>query len=446
MPSNLKNYNKTTTYLYNLQKQGIKLGLTNTKKLMSILGEPQNSFRCIHIAGTNGKGSTATILASILSKSRFKVGLFTSPHLASFTERIRIDGNPITESDVMTLTSDIHKSIARVDIKPTFFEFVTAMAFHYFAINNVDWAVIETGMGGRFDATNIIQPDICIITNISLEHGEYLGNSTTEIAFEKAGIIKPQAPVITASKLPGVIKQLSDIASECASEIHVYDRDFKSSLLSIDSKHITFNYNGYESYKNLSMPLSGKHQIYNASLSIRACEILRQKGVSIPDTAIKNGLLDVNLEGRLELVSQIPPIILDSAHNPEAAAALADSIKELFSDKKITLIIGVMKDKDIEGILKPLIQITESVILTKPEGERAALPEKLRENIMNLKKTSTNHVPSSITITHSVAEALDLAKAEWQKESIILVTGSFYTTGEMKELLGHTGVMSNLRE
>lgn len=446
MRSNLKNYNDTVSYLYSLQKYGIKLGLENIKKLMSILGEPHESFYSIHIAGTNGKGSTATIIASILKESGFKVGLYTSPHLVSFTERIRINNHPIAESDVIEFASDIRKYISRIEIKPTFFEFVTAMAFYYFACKNVEWVVVETGMGGRFDATNVILPDVSVITNISIDHCEFLGWSISDIAFEKAGIIKPKVPVVTASRLPEVIKQLSDIASNHESEIHIYDKDFKSLLLSMDDKNIIFDYSGYRSYKNLSMPLTGKHQLYNASLAIRTYEILRQKGVSISENSIYRGLSNVNLEGRLEWVSQTPPIILDGAHNPEAANTLTDSIKELFPDKKIILIIGIMKDKDIEGILKPLLQIAEIVILTKPKYERAALPERLKEHIINLKKAGINYNPFSIAITNTVAEAIDLAKTQWQKDSIILVTGSFYTAGEVKELLGYTGVLSQLRE
>ncbi len=446
MRSNLKNYDNTVNYLYSLQRHGIKLGLTNTKKLMSILGEPQKSFHSIHIAGTNGKGSTATTIASILTESGFKVGLYTSPHLVSFTERIRINNHPITESDVIGLASDIRKSITKTKIRPTFFEFVTAMAFYYFACKNIDWAVVETGMGGRFDATNVILPDISVITNISLDHGEFLGRSISDIAFEKAGIIKPGVPVVTASGSPEVIKQLSDIAGSSASEIHVYGKDFRGSLISMDDKHITFDFNGYRSYKNLLIPLSGKHQLYNASLAIRVCEILIREGVSISDISISSGLLNVNLEGRLEWVSQRPPIILDTAHNPEAANTLTDSIKDIFPDKRIILVIGIMNDKDIGGILKPLIQIAESIILTKPKGERAAPPEKLRENIINMQQAGISYSHASIAVTNTVADAISLAKAQWQKERIILVTGSFYTTGEVKELLGHTGVLSHLRE
>lgn len=458
MSSNLKNYNETVNYLYGLQRHGIKLGLENSRRLISILGEPQKSFPSVHIAGTNGKGSTATIIASILKENGFKVGLYTSPHLVSFTERIRINNSPILESDVIRLTSYIRKAIANTDIKPTFFEFITAMAFYYFACEKVDWAVIEVGMGGRLDATNILLPDVSVITNIGLDHNEFLGETIFDIAFEKAGIIKPLIPVVTTKTHPEALRVLEKTAKGHGSEIHIYDRDFKSTLIFMDDKHIVFDYrginlsmahtDGYRKYNNLSLSIPGKHQLYNASLAIRVCEILIQRGFPISDDAVNNGLLNLNFEGRLEWVSQRPLIIIDSAHNPEAARALTNTVKEIFPAKKIIFIVGIMKDKDIKGILNPLMQISDAVILTRPKSERAASPEKLKECIETLgEKDNKNLKAVSISTTNTVTEAIALAKTLWHEENIILATGSFYTTGEVKELLSHsTGVLSQLRE
>lgn len=446
MLPNLKDYNETVNYLYNLRSLGIKLGLSNTKKVMSILGEPQNSFRSVHIAGTNGKGSTATAIASILTESGFRVGLYTSPHLLSFTERIKINNHQITEDKVLSLTSYIQDIIAGTDLQLTFFEFATAIAFYYFASEKVDWAVVETGMGGRFDATNVIVPDISVITSISLDHNEFLGSNLSEIAFEKAGIIKPETPIVTSAQTPEAIKQISDIAKTRNSELHIYDRDFKSALLSMDAAHISFDYAGDKDFRNLSLPLSGRHQLCNASMAVRTCEVLRRDGVHIPDISLINGLLNVALEGRLERVSENPDIILDGAHNPGAADSLASSIKELFPYKRIIMVIGVMSDKDIEGILKPLMQISEYVVLTKPKGERAASPEKLYDIALKIQNRDKDCKPSLIVKTNSVADALTHARKEWHEESIILVTGSFYTTGEVKEIISHAGVLSDLRE
>src|SRR4030066_338193 len=197
MLPNLKDYNETVNYLYNLRSLGIKFGLSNTKKVMGLLGEPQNSFRSVHIAGTNGKGSTAAAIASILTESGFRVGLYPSPHLLSFTERIKINNHQITEDKVLSLTSYIQDITAGTDLQLTFFEFATTIAFHYFASEKVDWVVVETGMGGRFDGTNVIFPDVSVITRIGLDHSEFLGSNLSDIAFEKAGIIKPEVPVVT---------------------------------------------------------------------------------------------------------------------------------------------------------------------------------------------------------------------------------------------------------
>ena len=446
MLPNLKDYNETVNYLYNLRSLGIKLGLSNTKKVMGILGEPQNSFRSVHIAGTNGKGSTASTIASILTESGFRVGLYTSPHLLNFTERIKINNNQITEDKVLSLTSHIQDIIAGTDLQLTFFEFATAIAFYYFASEKVDWAVVETGMGGRFDATNVILPDVSVITNIGLDHSEFLGSNLSDIAFEKAGIIKPETPVVTSAQAPEAIKQISDIAEMRNSKLHLYGKDFKSVLLSMNAKHITFDYVGDTEFRNLSLPLSGRHQLYNASMAVRTCEILRREGVHIPDISLRNGLLKTAIEGRLERVSENPVIILDGAHNPGAADSIAESIKELFPDKKIIIIIGVMSDKDIEGILKPLMQIAESVVLTKPKGERAAPSEKLYEIALKIQKNNEDCRSSSIVKTNSVADALTYAKKECREKNIILVTGSFYTAGEAKEISSHAGVLSDLRE
>ncbi|HDZ83711.1 MAG TPA: bifunctional folylpolyglutamate synthase/dihydrofolate synthase [Nitrospirae bacterium] len=423
----------------------MKLGLANTLEIMKILGEPQKSFQSIHIAGTNGKGSTATALSSILKECGFNVGLFTSPHLISFTERIRLNNIQISEQSVIALAEEIRGLIDGTGLQPTFFEFVTAMAFHYFASENVDFGIIETGMGGRFDSTNVIAPDISIITNIGLDHCDFLGSSISDIAFEKAGIIKPKVPVITTSKDPDVVKQLSDIAAERGSGIHVYDRDFSGSLLSINDRHIEFNYTGHKSYSNLSFPLSGRYQLFNACAAIRASELLMQKGLSIPDRAISEGLSKVKLEGRFEYVSENPPIILDGAHNPEAISSLSASLGDLLPGKKIILVLGVMNDKDISGIIEPIIHNANSIILTKAAYERSASTQRLAETINSLYGPGIKGT-AEISSTENVTEAINLARSRCDKNSVILITGSFYTTGEAKELLGHTGVLSRLRE
>lgn len=440
MPLRPRNYHDAVDYLYNLRKYGIKLGLSNIKTLMSILGDPHRSFNSIHIAGTNGKGSTATIIASILAQNGFKVGLYTSPHLVSFTERIRINNKKVSEDDVIRLTILLNSLIK--DIKPTFFEFVTAMAFYYFMENDVDWAVIETGMGGRFDATNVIDPHVSIITNVGFDHMEFLGNTISDIAFEKAGIIKRGVPVVTASQHPDAVRVLTETAERLDSEIHIYDRDFKGEVLAMDEEGIRFDYQGYTNFNGLFLSLTGRHQLYNASMAIRTCEILNKHGISIPETSIIKGLRDTRIEGRLEIVSHNPFIILDGAHNPHAVERLCGTVKELFNSKRTIIVTGILKDKDIMGILEPLSRIADTMILTRPMGERSASSEELNGCLKRLEGINT----IKTVITHGIADALNIAIREWDRDSIIIVTGSFYTAGEAKEILGHEAILSGLRE
>ncbi|MBI5664799.1 MAG: bifunctional folylpolyglutamate synthase/dihydrofolate synthase [Nitrospirae bacterium] len=446
MADNSHRYDSALNYLYGLQKHGIKLGLTNINALMNMLGRPERSFRSIHIAGTNGKGSTATAVSSVLIKSGFKVGLFMSPHLVSFTERIKINDRRISEPDVIEIADRLRQEVSATDLNPTFFEIVTAMAFHYFSRNNVDWAVVETGMGGRLDATNVLRPEVSVITNIGLDHCEFLGNNISDITFEKAGTIKSGVPLVTASRSEDVIKQLSGIARERNSEIHVYGRDFSGSITDMDDRHISIDYNGYGNYGNLTVPLSGEYQLYNMCTAMRVCEILMKKGLPISETSMRSGLQSISLEGRLEWVSQKPPVLIDCAHNPDAAKSLAVSLKRLFGDKKIILVAGIMADKDISGILHQLAPLAEAVILTKARCERAALPEKLNEIMSDISGAGTDPQPASVISSDTVSEAMDIAKTLCGEDHIILVTGSFYTTGEVKELLGSKGVLARLRE
>jgi dihydrofolate synthase/folylpolyglutamate synthase len=435
MPSTPRTYDETINYLYNLRKHGIKLGLSNIRAMLAILGQPQRRFKSIHIAGTNGKGSTASIVASILMENGLCVGLYTSPHLASFTERIKVNNKKISEAEVIELTTHINGLIKDRDLNPTFFEFVTAMAFYYFAMKRVDWAVVETGMGGRFDATNVIYPEVSIITNVGFDHVEFLGRSISEIAFEKAGIIKQGVPVVTASSNPDAIRRISEVAEGKGSAIHLYNRDFRSELLSMNAEGIRFDYHGYRDYRDLFLPLTGRHQLYNASLALRACEIINNR---IEGTAIQRGIRNVQVEGRFEIISSNPLMIIDGAHNPEAVDTLCRTIREVFPDRRCIVIIGILKDKDAKGILRSISRIAETIILTCPRGDRATPPEELNGY---LKGSNMKGI-----ITYSVEEALTTARRHWSDDSLILVTGSFYTTGEVKELLGQEAILSDLRE
>lgn len=452
------NYTHAIDYLYGLQKHGIKLGLDNITRLLSLLRNPQNSFRALHIAGTNGKGSVSAMLASILRSAGFNVGLFTSPHLVSFTERIRVNYKQIKEEDVVALTDEIRGIIDRgrkdADAKseaqglnPTFFELVTAMAFLYFKRKNVQWAVVETGMGGRLDATNILLPEVSVITSISLDHREFLGATIREIAQEKAGIIKNNAPLVTSSQGEEASEILEAAAISKKAHVFKYGRDFTSVLRQGDAGGVTFDYTGKNIFKGLHVPMCGAHQMENASVALKAIELIMEKESISPDS-VREGLEKAHWPGRLELM-RLPErgydILIDGAHNPSAAMTLSEALRDYFSDAygRIIIILGIMSDKDAQGIMKPLLSCASDAIVTAPEYERASSPGRLAETAREL-----GFCPAA---SNSVKDALEKAEkmADGQigtNKSLIVITGSFYTIGEAMALLGRKGILTRLRE
>lgn len=455
-------YNDAVAFLYALQKYGIKLGLDNPRRLLSLLGDPQDSFRSIHVAGTNGKGSTSAMIASVLKSAGCKVGLFTSPHLVSFTERIKVSDVEISEQEVVELTNEI-REIVRAGSEagsrkpeaetaagpepflPTFFEFVTAMGLLYFKRRGVEWAVVETGMGGRLDATNVLMPKVTVITNISYDHREFLGQTMKEIAGEKAGIIKSGIPVVSSSQEHEAAKVIEEKTSGGKAPLFVHGRDFFSRVKNSDMNGITFDYEGGKRLKGLYVPLCGMHQLENASVAVKTIELItEEEGIS--DQSIREGLAQTIWRGRLELIKDAGynyDILIDGAHNPSASKALAEALKRYFlpSYGKVILILGIMADKDIDGIMKPLLPVASETIFTAPGYERAASPEKLADyaSVMGF----------SSEVTHSLKEALDRAGASAEGSSLrtlTVITGSFYTIGEAKICLGREGVLARLRE
>jgi dihydrofolate synthase / folylpolyglutamate synthase len=480
-------YRDTVQYLYGLQQHGIKLGLDNITNILSALHDPHKAFASVHIAGTNGKGSASAMIASLLQSAGLRVGLFTSPHLVSFTERIRINGEQITEHDVIRLAEEVRGVVSRTaGFSPTFFEVVTAMALLYFERKKTDSAVIEVGMGGRLDATNILSPEVSVITNISFDHKEFLGRSLGEIAFEKAGIIKKGIPVVASLQEPEAKAVIKKRAEEEEAELFFYGSDFSADMKKEDVTGITFDYSDSAmTIRDLVVPLAGVHQMQNASVAIKAATIAvksvtetrrlgdsekQQCSVSlfhrVPASPchcfaaspsheitkwIRRGLAATKWPGRLEFISEKPPVVIDGAHNPAAAASLAQALKRTFLEKykKIIMILGIMDDKDIEGIMKPLLPLASHIICTSPAGSRAAGAEKLAELAASLGFPAAQ-------VTSTVKEALDCAMqiAMTHHPSpitssplpLIVVTGSFYTIGEAKEALGQKGVLGGLRE
>ncbi len=445
-------YIDSINYLYGLQKHGIKLGLEKIERILSILGNPHKNFLSIHVAGTNGKGSVSAMTASMLQAYGFKTGLFTSPHINSFTERIRINNEQIPESEVISLTEEIKHKIQNLKYnipQPTFFEFVTAMAFLYFARNNVDWAVIEVGMGGRLDATNVIKPEVSVITRIDYDHKDFLGETLTEIAKEKAGIIKKEIPVVSSLQEKEAEEVIIETSKRMSSDLYMYGRDFWGNLTSIDIKGITFDYHDLGAkvleIKNLFVPLTGEYQLQNACVALKTVNIATNKiskkiNNSEHILKLKRGLSNTIWRGRLELISNDPPIMIDAAHNPGAAKAISEFIKKYLSNYKLILILGIMSDKDIPEILKPLLPLASDIIFTAPKYDRATSPKKLSEYALSIGYPSI--------VTDSVKEALEkgFEIKERYTSPLILITGSFYTIGEAMEALGETAILGRLRE
>ena len=416
-------YQKSIAYLYGLQKFGIKFGLTKISNLLSSLDNPQKKLSYIHIAGTNGKGSTAAFLASVLSKAGYRVGLYTSPHLTSFTERIKIGDQEISKKDVDRLITSLRKKAKKIN-SITFFEFVTAMALLYFAEKKVDLCILEVGMGGRLDATNVVSPIISIITNISKEHEYYLGQSLLEIAHEKAGIIKRKSILITGATQPKVLSLFKERCKTLQTSCYQLDSDFAIRKINQDYIH----YRGiHYNLKGIKISLLGGHQIRNAAIALAAVEMLRGKGYHIEDKAVYQGLSSTCWPGRLEVMHSSPLVILDGAHNPVAMKNLKKSLLNHFNFKKLIIILGIMEDKNIKGMLKEIVPPAHDIILCKPHMDRAASTKTIAQIIQDWK---INYCQ-----IEDVKQAVIYAISTADKKDLICITGSLFTVGEARELL-----------
>ena len=428
----MTDFDSSLNYLYGLQSHGIKPGLSRTTALLGALGNPHTSFQVFHIAGTNGKGSTAAILASILGRQGYRVGLYTSPHLVNFTERIRIGESQIPEDRLLGLTATIRRiAESRLPEDPTFFEAATAIAFTYFAEAGVQYGVIEVGLGGRFDATNVVSPHVSVITTIGLDHQQYLGNTLEEISREKAGVIKPGAPVIIGRLAQGPNSVMRAAAVDRRAPAFFLGTDFDI----FGETPAWFSYQGlWRTYESLTCALDGRHQLDNAGCALAALEAARERGTVVTDDAIRDGLRTVRWPGRLEVVGRAPDIVLDGAHNPEAAEALAAHLikqraSRASSTGRLIIVIGMMKDKDHRAVLAHLAAVPglSRIILTRAAHPRAAAPEDLVDHAMNL--------GLAVQVAATVQEALADARSIAGPADTICVTGSLLVVGETKALL-----------
>lgn len=432
-------YRDTVDYLYGLQGVGIKLGLDNMIRLLRAAGNPQDEFPSIHVGGTNGKGSTAALIAAYGRQTGQRTGLFTSPHLVDFTERITVDGRMISEAEVIRLTGRFRRVADDEGIQPTFFEITTAIAFETFRLEGVDRAVVEVGLGGRLDSTNVLRPRVSVITNVSRDHEAFLGDSIEEIAAEKAGIIKPGVPVVTGVR-GRALEIIEETAKRQGAPLYVLGRDFEVGDITPNDHGTEFSYRGPGlALKELRTSLLGRHQAENAGIALAALEAAGQLGSEPKPEALKE-VFDLTWPGRLEKIVSEPPIFLDSAHNEAAADALTQALKDHFPDRRIVFIVGMMADKEATGFLKTLATVADRMILTAPETGRAAPASTLE------KATLCFLDPARVAKEERISDALDRAVTGVSPDELIVVTGSFFTTGEAKERFQGPGILSSLRE
>jgi dihydrofolate synthase/folylpolyglutamate synthase len=433
-------YDDALDYLYRLQWHGIQPGLERMKTLLSFVDHPERQFRSIHIGGTNGKGSTAAMVASVLTQAGYRTGLYTSPHLIDFSERIRILGRPIPAGEMARLTGRLRAAIEarapHLAKEVTFFEFTTAIAFLYFAEAKIDLAVVEVGMGGRFDATNLLTPLVSAITQIDLDHERYLGSTILKIASEKAGIIKEQTPVVTAASQPEVLSLFQRVARfNEAPLIRLGHEIAAEGILSKDLQETgspqRFFYRG-KTERRVEISLLGRHQIDNAAVALGILEQLQERGVSLTEEDILLGMKQARWEGRLEVIRRNPLILLDGAHNRSGAKALGLFLTGVDPGRKGKhwLIAGIMQDKNIVEILDALTPWADEVVLTRPDMERAADPGLLAASLKekSLCRTRIDHLPDAIAYVES----------HLQPEDALIITGSLYMVGEAKAFFSGT--------
>lgn len=421
------NYEEAINFIHSTYKFGSKLGLENMRILLDLMDNPQKKLKFIHVAGTNGKGSTTAMIGSIIQEAGLKVGIYTSPYIQRFTERMRVGNEEITAEKLAKITEYVKEKISimidRGHNHPTEFEVVTAIAFQYFLDEKCDIVVLEVGLGGRFDATNIIEsPEVAVITSISLDHTAILGDTLSKIAFEKAGIIKEYSKVILYEQSEEVEAVIKETCIDKKAELNIVDFDELTSM-EYDMFGQSFD---YEIYSNMHISLLGDHQLKNACVAIKAVEKLKANGWPISNEAIKDGLKKAKWAGRLEVLSYNPLFLIDGAHNEDGARALVAAIKKYFPAKKVTFIFGMLKDKDYHSVISLASTVADKFIAVTPPNERA-LPSDI---LMSILSKYCNNVSKSDTIE----EAVNIAKKEWSEDSLICAFGSLYYIGEVRSM------------
>lgn len=423
------NYNESMDFIHNSMKFGSKLGLHNITILLNMLGNPQKNFKTIHVGGTNGKGSTCSFINQTLIEAGYHVGLFISPYLERFSERIQVNNDEILEVDIARITTIVKEKIGTMESQgyhhPTEFEIVTAIGFYYFSEQKIDIGIIEVGLGGRLDATNVIEPIASVITSISYDHMEYLGDTLGEIAFEKCGIIKQNSYVIVYPQLPEVEEVIKNTCEkrkarqiDCSyNDIQIHDTSLNGSIFTIHSENMHL--------ENIHISMLGVHQVYNALTALATISILIYQGYMIHDDDIYRGMENTRWPGRLEIINTNPYILVDGAHNVQGAYVLREAICEYFKNHNIILIVGILADKEVDKMVSVFASFANIVITTIPDNPRALSAEKLSEKFYKYKIET--YVANEISV--AVEKAFQLCESN---DNVIIISGSLYLVGKAK--------------
>ena len=427
------NYEQALDYIHGTYKFGSKLGLENITGLLHRLGDPHRKFKSIHVGGTNGKGSVTSLLTHVLIEEGYKVGMFISPYLERFTERIQVNLKEIQPDELARITAVVKTKVDEMLMDgmnhPTEFEIVTAIGFVYFAEQQVDYAVVEVGLGGRLDATNVLDPIVSVITSISYDHMAILGNTLDRIAYEKAGIIKPGRPAVSYPQAPEAMEVLRNIAQQRNAPLYEVDSD-GIVIHSSDIERQTFDYTfGGSTYSNVDIRMTGRHQVVNAATALTALTVLKQQGVKITNTSIYNGMKKAVWPGRIEILKRQPYIIIDGAHNANGAQALARALKEYFAGRQVIMVISVSGDKEADAILKELCPLAESVIVTRYDGPRAMDPCQLADRV---KYYFSNHISVEYDVEKAIQTGLEMVRPD----GVLLFTGSLFLIGMIRSFFG----------
>jgi dihydrofolate synthase/folylpolyglutamate synthase len=411
-------------YIHSVCWKGSIPGLGRTQELLSKMGNPEKKLKFVHIAGTNGKGSTAAMTASILQQAGYKVGLYTSPYIYRFHERMQVNGVQISDEDLAAVTEYVQPFAQSMAESPTEFELVCCIAFEYFLRKNCDIVVLEVGMGGAFDATNVIEaPEVAVITNIGLDHTDFLGNTLEEIAATKAGIFKEGGNAVIYRGTPGVEKVFEDICAE--RNVSLRKADFDSlNLLSHGLEGQTFDCGAR---KALALPLLGIHQLKNAAVVLSVIDTLIHKGWNITEENIREGMRTVSWPGRFDIVGREPLFIIDGGHNPQCIEALVVNIRDYLTDKKVIALTGVLADKDYADMYKPVMPYVREFVCVTPPNPRKLEAAELAKHLQG--------VGAKATACASIEEGVRTARALAGHDGVVLCFGSLYTIGSIKEAL-----------